>query len=529
MQRRALMQATAAFPLAAAAGLARPAVAQPAKSRALRFVPQSSLPTLDPMFSSQVVGNHGFAVFDTLYSMDSNGAARPQMAEGHMTSPDGKLWRIRLRPGLQFHDGAPVRAIDAMVSLQRWARLNAFGKKMAATVAEWRVIDDRDFEIVQHRPFPMLIDAIAQPGSTIAFVLPERLARTDPFTPITEMVGSGPYRFVPDEYVSGSRVVYTRFVGYLPRDEPPDRSTGGKVAHFPRIEWHSIPDASTAHAALVSGEIDWWELPSPDFYAGLGKNPGVLLQIDDPAGKVSFLRLNHLQPPFNDVRVRRAVLAGVRQDDYMQSVLGDDPSLWRICHSQFPCGTPYEVDDQGRSMPASLTVARQLLKDAGYSGSKAIILAPTDNPLVAPYGAVTADLFAKVGLDAELATSDWASVVQRRANRGPVEAGGWSALYSYGSASSLSNPALNYLMPASDEASWFGWWRNPGAEDLSQQWLDAPDETGRQGAGRSLGQLAMTDVATVPLGQWFGRTALRRSITGVLPGPSSYFWNVRPA
>jgi len=83
-------------------------------------------------------------------------------------------------------------------------------------------------------------------------------------------------------------------------------------------------------------------------------------------------------------------------------------------------------------------------------------------------------------------------------------------------------------MPASDEASWFGWWRNPAAENLSQQWLDAPDEAGRQSAGRSLGQLAMTDVATVPLGQWFGRTAFRRSITGVLPGPSSYFWNVRP-
>lgn len=523
MRRRSFLRGLVATPLAA------PALAQTSKTRTLRFVPQSNLLTLDPHFSSEVVANHGLYVFDTLYGVDSAGLARPQMAEAHEVSPDGRLWRIRLREGLLFHDGTPVRAIDAAASLERWSKLEPFGQLLAKVVERWGAPDDRTIEIRLTRPFPLLLEAIGKGQSRLAFIMPERSARTDPFKPIGEIVGSGPYRFLADEYVSGSRVAYARFDRYRPRSEAPDLTAGGKAAHFPRIEWHVIPDPATAFAALRAGEVDWWEVPLPDLQARLKADRNIALQIDNPAGRISFMRMNHLQPPFDDLRIRRAVLAAVRQQDYLQASLGDDASLWQDCRSQFPCGTPYEVRDEGLLMPGSDAAAKALLKEAGYAKQRTVVLNPSDNPVLNPIGEVTADLLRRIGMNVELVTTDWGTVVQRRTSREPVERGGWSVLHSYGTANGYANPAVNALLRGSGADGWFGWWRNDAAEALVQRWLDAPEAAQRQALGQQIGRLAMEDVAIVPLGQWFGRTAFRRSITGVLPGGSPYPWNVRPA
>jgi peptide/nickel transport system substrate-binding protein len=205
VRRRTILQSLGALTLA------RPAIAQPAATRILRFVPQSNLPMLDPMFASEIVMNYGFYVFDTLYATDAKGIPRPQMAEGHSVSDDGLTWRFRLREGLFFHDGSPVLARDAVASLQRWSKMDTFGQLLAKAVDKWVALDDRSFEVRLTRPFPLLLDAVGKSQSRIAFIMPERLAQTDPFKPITEALGSGPYRFVGDEFVSGSRIVFQRF------------------------------------------------------------------------------------------------------------------------------------------------------------------------------------------------------------------------------------------------------------------------------------------------------------------------------
>ena len=262
MERRTLLKGAAAA--AGGATLASPAVAQPARAAALRFVPQANLTALDPVWTSAIVTQmHGYHVYDTLYAVDGQLRPRPQMAEGHTVSDDGRVWRIRLREGLRFHDGEPVRAQDCAASLARWSKRDPFGQLLAASVDSWRAADDRTLEVRLTRPFPLLLDALAKPDANVPFVMPERLAATDANAQVGEVVGSGPYRFLPEEFVSGSRVAYARFDGYAPRQEPPDWASGGKVAHFPRVEWHILPDPATAAAALQSGEVDWLEQPLP--------------------------------------------------------------------------------------------------------------------------------------------------------------------------------------------------------------------------------------------------------------------------
>jgi peptide/nickel transport system substrate-binding protein len=263
MERRRFLAAGVAG--LAARALTAPAVAQPAKTATLRFVPQANLTLLDPILTTALVTtNHAYYVFDVLYSMTADGIPKPQMASGAEVSADGKIWKIGLRDGLKFHDGTPVLARDCAASIARWAKREPFGQLLDKVVESYGSADDKTVEIKLKKPFPLLLNAIGKPDSSLPFIMPERLAQTDPAKQVTEMVGSGPYKFVAAEYVTGSRIVYQKNEAYVPRGEPPEWATGAKIANFPRIEWRIIPDSATAAAALQNGEVDWWEQPLPD-------------------------------------------------------------------------------------------------------------------------------------------------------------------------------------------------------------------------------------------------------------------------
>jgi peptide/nickel transport system substrate-binding protein len=526
MRRRRLLTATATALGAPALGQAQ----RGADPRVLRFVPHADLTALDPIWTtSTATHNHALAVYDTLYSVDSRFLPRPQMAEGHSVSDDGRIWRIRLREGLRFHDGEPVRAQDCAASLARWARRDSLGQILDARVERWGAADDRVIEIRLTRPFPAMLDALGKSFAQAPFIMPERIARTDPNTQVTEVVGSGPYRYLRGESVSGSRVVYAKFDRYVPRPEQPEWATGGKVAHFERIEWRIIPDPATASAALQAGEVDWWEQPPADLMPTLSRHRAIRTLATDPIGHLAFLRFNHLHAPFNDLRARQAVATALSQEDYMQAINGPDRSLWETCFSLFPCGTDHATSAGAERLqgPRDLGRARAILAEAGLAGARTVVLNPTDLAVIRPMGEITADLLRRLGLDVELASSDWGTVVQRRANREPPARGGWSVFHSFGQAGNFLNPAVNLLTRGQGASGWAGWYASPEVERLTGEWLDTPDPQARRVIANEIGRVANSDVATIPLGRFFSQTAFRHTLEGVLPGSAPYFWNVR--
>ncbi|HEV7338115.1 MAG TPA: ABC transporter substrate-binding protein, partial [Bosea sp. (in: a-proteobacteria)] len=297
MKRRQFLQGAAAAALFAPA-MTRGAFAQAANATVMKMAPQANLTSLDPIWTTATVtNNHGYYVFDTLYGGDLDLKPQPQMAEGHEISADGKVWKIKLREGLAFHDGQPVRPADCIQSLKRWCQRDPYGQLLIKAVEAWGAPDERTIEIKLTRPFPMMLDCLAKADNP-PFIMPERLAQTDATKQVTEMTGSGPYKFIAAEYVTGSRVVYEKNEAYKPRSEPPSRNAGGKVAHFKRIEWPILPDPATAAAALTKGEIDWWERPLADLQPLLARSPDVTREVIDKNGRGSIMRLNHLQPPF---------------------------------------------------------------------------------------------------------------------------------------------------------------------------------------------------------------------------------------
>src|SRR6201986_5236476 len=221
MDRRTVLKGLAgAGSLAATGGLSMPALSQGAAARTLRFVPQADLANFDPIWGTQyVVRNASAMVWDTLYGMDEKLEPQRQMVEAEEISSDGLTWTFRLRPGLKFHDGEPVLARDVVASLERWSARDQMGLLIKSVQQDLTAIDDRTVKWVLKKPFPKMLLALGKLSTQVCFIMPERIAKTDPFKQISEYVGSGPMRFVRGEWVPGARAVFEKFTGYTPRQE----------------------------------------------------------------------------------------------------------------------------------------------------------------------------------------------------------------------------------------------------------------------------------------------------------------------
>jgi peptide/nickel transport system substrate-binding protein len=360
----------------------------------------------------------------------------------------------------------------------------------------------------------------------VPVIMPEHLAKTDPNRQVTEMIGSGPYRFIAREFVQGSHVAYQRFDGYVPRQEAPDWTTGGKVAKIERIEWKVITDPSTVAAALQNQEIDWWEQVQPDLLPLVKRMQHLRVQNTNPIGYNGTLRFNHLHPPFNNLAVRRAVALGLVQEDYMRAVTGNDESLFVTCKALFPCGTRYGEEIGKDIIKGDLAAARAALRASGYNNEKVILLNPADVPSISPFGHVTFDYFKKLGLNVELVDTDWGSLVQRRNSREPVERGGWSVFHTWWFGTSLAHPAISTVIRGLGTRGWAGWFENAKVESLTAEWLSAATEAERDTLAAGIHRETMDTLPSLPLGRFFINTAYNRNLRGMLECTSPLPWNL---
>ena len=524
IDRRTLLTTSTAVALTA------PRIAAAQGRRVLKFIPQSDLAVLDPIWTTAyVTRNHGFMVFDTLYGQDSSFKMSPQMVQGHTISPDEKQWTLTLRDGLMFHDGSKVLARDCAESIRRWGKRDSFGQALMAATDEISAPDDKTIVFRLKRPFALLPDALGKTGSSMCAIMPERLAKTDPFTQVTEMVGSGPYRFVANERVPGSLVVYERFEQYQPITQgTPSFTAGPKIVNFDRVEWHVVPDAATAAAALQSGEVDWWEAPNIDLVPLLKRDRRLTVEIQDPTGLMGCMRPNFLFPPFDNAAFRRALLPAINQNDFMTAAAGTDPSTWYTPTGVFCPKTPMasDVDLNLLTGKHDLDQVKKDILAAGYKGEKVVSLLATDQPTIKAVADVGVALMQSVGINVDDVETDWGTVVQRRVKKTPPEEGGWSVFYTYWSGMDMFNPAVDTSIRGNGAGGWFGWPEFPKLEQLRNAWLQAPDLSGQQQIAREIQQTFFDVLPYYPLGQLLQPTSYEKALTGV-PFGFVLFWNVK--
>lgn len=509
--------------------LSAPALSQGAAARTLKFVPQANLANFDPIWGTQyVVRNAAAAVWDTLYGIDDQLVPQPQMVEGETMSADGLVWDFRLRPGLLFHDGAPVLAKDVVASITRWMPRDPMGQMISAIQDELVAVDDRHFRWKLKRPYPKLKYALGKTATPCCFIMPERIAAgTGSTTMITEYVGSGPMTFERGEWVPGAKAVFKKFDRYVPREGTASWMAGPKRILVDRLEWVVMPDPATAAAALQNGEVDWWESPISDLIPLMRRNRNVAVDIADPLGNIGSFRMNHLHPPFNNKKVRQAVLTALSQEDYMRALVGDDTNLWSVLGGYFTPGTSGYTEAGGEALKAkNLARGRQLLAESGYANEPVICLVAQDQPLTKAMGDVTADLLRRLGMNVDFVATDWGTVGQRRAMRNPPGQGGWSMFHTWHAGADTVNPAAYNALRANGEQAWFGWPSIPAVEAGVTEWFDAPNEDAEKIAMDKINREAVENVVYAPTGFFKSYQAWRRNVTGIQKGPLPFFWGV---
>ena len=498
------------------------AVALPAQAATvIRIAPQSNLAVLDPFWTTATVTRtHGYMIYDTLFGTDASGRIRPQMVDTWSTSQDRLTWTFRLRQGLAFSDGQPVTSRDVVASLERWAKRDNLGQKLAAALDRWEEVDARTFRLHLKRPFGLVLEALGKEGANVPFIVPARVAATPIDRQIEDTTGSGPYVFDKAAWRPGALVVYHKNPLYKPRPEPPSGTAGGKRVLVDRIEWHILPDAQTQVNALLRGEIDLLEQPAHEHYARLRADPHIRVY-DNRYGAQVLLRFNQLAPPFSDVRLRRAALVALAQEPFLRAQYVS-PDLYRTCRSMYPCGTPYQTDAGMQGLlEGDFRRARQMLKDAGYNGAPVVILQPTDLATIARLPVVAAQQLRQAGFKVELQSMDWQTLVSRRQKKE-----GWSIFLTTFNGLDLENPAVNPAMNASCGEAWPGWPCDHELEALRGAFLEAPDQKTKKKIATQAQERALEIDTHAPLGEYFQPVAARDDITGYLNAPVYLYWNL---
>ncbi|MGA2127678.1 MAG: ABC transporter substrate-binding protein, partial [Xanthobacteraceae bacterium] len=493
----------------------------------LKAVMHSDVKIVDPIWTTAYISrNHGYMVYDTLFAMDEKGEIKPQMVDTWEQSADKLTFTFKLREGLLWHDGKPVTADDCIASIKRWAAKDTLGQKVMSFVDTMTAQGPRSFTIKLKEPTGLLIFALGKPSSNVPFMMPRRVAETDPSTQISDFTGSGPFVFKSDEWKPGDRAVYVKFDKYKPRPEPPSGLAGGKVVKVDRVEWLAMSDQQQAVNALLAGEIDYVEAPSHDLLPLLTADSSIVLVDANPLGNQFTFRPNHLQKPFDNPKIRQALWYAFNQKDFLEAAIGD-PKYYKVCKSMFPCGTAL-ASDKGMDglLESNVQKARALLGEAGYDGTPVVLMHSTDLQVLTNLAPVAKSLMERAGFKVDMQSMDWQTVVARRAKKDPPGAGGWSAFLTSWVSADILNPVMTNFTNAGCDKALFGWPCDAETEKLRDQFARATEPAEQKSIAEAV-QVRDTQITThVFLGQWYQPIAVRTTISGVLTAPAPVFWNV---
>ena len=502
-------------------------LAVPVQSQsALRVAPETLSRILDPHFTTSFTTRDlGYLIYDTLFAVDENFEPKPQMVESYTVSPDKLTYVFVLRSGLKWHDGQPVTAADCVASIRRWASRDSMGQTLTKFLASLDAPDAGTIKLVLSEPYGLVLDSLAKVGAPVPFMMPERIARTPGSEQVKDIIGSGPYKFRADLHEPGVKIVLEKFADYKPRSEPPSWASGAKLAKIDRIEMLGLPDAQTQVSALIRGEVDYLERVPADLLPLLDAKSGAKAEVVSKFGFQAILRMNHLQPPFDNPKVRQAIAKAVDRSMYAAVVAGD-PSFATDCAAIFGCGMPYESKT---GIPArDLAAAKAMLKEAAIDMSKPIVMLHVANaPGIAALGNVTRQLLVDLGFQVEMQAMDFQTFATRRLNTKPVSEGGWNIAHTTNTVPDQGNPLSNpFLVALGAPASAWGWPTDPKTEDLRLKFATAPDVAARKAIAAEIQARAYEQVLYLPLAQFTAPSAWRNNLQGVLKSPVMLLYNI---
>src|SRR5436305_753124 len=276
------------------------------------------------------------------------------------------------------------------------------------------------------------------------------------------------------------------------------------------------------------GEIDFFKIPPIDLLDTLEGDPDIKVEVLNKTGNFGIMRINHLYPPFNNVDARKALLYLINQEEFMKASFGN-AKYYRKCGSNFACGTPMENDEntQWFKEAPNLAKAKELFQKSGYDGRPVVLLHATNIDFMNNSAQIMAQRLRDIGVNAQLATSDWGGVITRRAVKAPPDQGGWNLFITWSGSASVGNAIAWVGHQATGEKGWFGWPTDDVHDKLRAKWSAAANIAEQNAVAPEMQKHDWDFVPHVWLGQWQSPVAYRKNLRGVLALPEIVpFWNI---
>jgi peptide/nickel transport system substrate-binding protein len=503
----------------ATASLIRPRGAYAAK--ALTVVLESEVTILDPhVITATITRTFGLHVFDMLFAMNEKGEIKPQMVEGYDSSPDKLIWTFGLRDGLKWHDGNAVTAEDCVASLKRWSMRDPLGKMLMADTASLEAADHKTIKLVLKQPFPLLLEILGKPNAPLPVMMPARLAATPADQRIGDPIGSGPFRFVKDQWRPGSAMVLERNAAYVARKEAPDFLAGGKNVKIDQLVLRVMPDSSTGANALMAGEIDYMQYLPFDMLPLLEKDKKVRLM--GLGGIHQFqgnFRLNHAFPPFDNPAVRKVMWKLVDQDATLTAIGVPEAYRSKSCPSFWMCGTPLSTDAGAGAAKFDLAAAKAELKASGYNGEPVIILEVAGS-ISQTASRVVVQNMRDAGFTVEQQPRDWPTVLARRAKKD-----GWSMFPVYSNGTDMYSPLTHFYVAATCN-DFPGWSCDDRIPDLLKAFARAATLDERRKIAAEIQAISYELVPSLMWGQFTIPAGYRTDLKGLIQSSYPMFWEV---
>ena len=503
-----------------------------AQQKVLRAVLHADVRTLDPIWTTQTIaGIHGMIVYDTLFGNDDKLNPQPQMVGKYEISEDKLVYTFTLRDGLKFHDGSPVTTKDVIASLKRWSARDNVGQRLFSFVERQEAVDEKTFRMMLNKPYGMVLESLGKNGTSVAVIMREKDALTDPQQQIKESIGSGPFKFSKDEWVPGSKTVYLKNPDYVPRpgNERASFFAGSKFAGVDRIELVWISDPQTAMSALVNGEIDFWENPEHRFPADPAK--GAWRQTDEDRRIWHQRRIRPTQPSSSAVQQREGAAGDVLPDQsgglparaHRRSGLLHGVS--RHDHVRHAAGERRrQRDDEGVQSEegASADEGGRLQWRADHDPGRD----RSQHDHAGDAGADSGD--ARGRAQSRRPVDGLGSVVSRRAKKEPPAQGGWNIFVTTMGTVGASNPVLHSWIGAACDKGVFGWPCDAKVEELRSAYAFAQTDAEKKQIARDLQARAIEQVVYIPFGQWDSPYAYRADrLEGIVPNTGLVvLWNI---
>lgn len=510
--------------LAAAFALTLFVALQPAKAETtLKAVLEAEIVTLDPHFTGAYISRtFGYMVYDTLFAPDAEGSMKPQMVEAWSVSDDRLTWRFTLRDGLAFHDGTRVTAADAVASLKRWATRNPLGGRLMAVVASLEPVDASTFTLVLKTPYGLVLETLGTTLGPAPFIIPARLAATPGAQQVKEIVGSGPFVYSPANHLPGDRMLLRKNTAYVPRKEPADFLAGGHAVTIDALDIRVIPDGATAAAALQRGEVDYLQYIPFDLIPILGKNPAVrVLNFTGSQMFTGHYRFNLGQKPFDDPAIRRVALGLMDQQEVLDG-LGLDRRSAQPCASFFICGSPYATPNPDLPADHSIATARAALAKTGYANEPVVVMVATDIEVPRVASTILASRLAGAGFRVDVQAMDWATLLQRRAQRT-----GWSVYGVHALGLDLQSPLTNSAINGNCQGvPSVGFLCEQALTPLFEAFAQAATPADQKAVAGQIQALVTGQALAATFGQFAQPAAFRTNVSNVIASAIPLFWQV---